>query len=181
VPQLRVALAQVNPTVGGLADNIAIVEQAVKAAARQGAHLVALPEMVVTGYPVEDLVLRSAFVEASRTATNELAGRLEAEGLGGVAVILGYLDRDMSAPDRLGRPKGSPQTAAAVISGGRVVARSTTCRTTACSTSTATSSLGTTRSSFGCTASTWPSRSARTSGRTGRVLPPERPAPGSCS
>jgi NAD+ synthase (glutamine-hydrolysing) len=123
VPQLRVALAQVNPTVGGLADNIAIVEQAVKAAARQGAHLVALPEMVVTGYPVEDLVLRSAFVEASRTATNELAGRLEAEGLGGVAVILGYLDRDMSAPDRLGRPKGSPQNAAAVISGGRVVAR----------------------------------------------------------
>jgi NAD+ synthase (glutamine-hydrolysing) len=123
VPQLRIALAQVNPTVGDIGGNIDLVAGAVEAAAAEGARLVVLPEMVVTGYPVEDLALRSSFVDASLTATTGLAGRLDAAGLGSIVVIVGYLDRDGAATDRLGTPKGSPQNAAAVITGGRVVAR----------------------------------------------------------
>jgi len=123
VPQLRIALAQVNPTVGDIGGNIDLVARAVETAAADGAHLVVLPEMVVTGYPVEDLALRSSFVDASLTATTGLAGRLDAAGLGSIVVIVGYLDRDGAATDRLGTPKGSPQNAAAVITGGRVVAR----------------------------------------------------------
>ncbi len=122
MPQLRIALAQVNPTVGDLSGNVELVVSAVAAAAEAGAHLVALPEMMVTGYPVEDLALRSGFVEASRKATALLAERLAAEGHGDLVVIVGFLDRDTTAVDRVGRPKGSPQNAAAVMTGGRVVA-----------------------------------------------------------
>jgi NAD+ synthase (glutamine-hydrolysing) len=116
-------LAQINPTVGDLSGNVERIAAAVRAAAEAGAHVVALPEMAVTGYPVEDLALRSGFVEASRTATAELATRLNRDGLGDVVVITGFLDRDVEGVDRLGVPKGSPQNAVAVITGGEVVAR----------------------------------------------------------
>ena len=66
--QLRLALAQVNPTVGDLAGNAALVRRWARAAADAGAHLAAFPEMVLTGYPVEDLALRTSFVDASRGA-----------------------------------------------------------------------------------------------------------------
>ena len=55
MPQLRLALAQVDPTVGDLPGNAALVRQHTARAAADGAHLVAFPEMVLTGYPVEDL------------------------------------------------------------------------------------------------------------------------------
>src|SRR5919205_820332 len=91
--QLRLAMAQVDSTVGDLAGNAAVV-RALTARARQGgAHLVAFPEMHLTGYPVEDLALRSSFVDASRTALLQLARDLDADGLGHIAVVVGYLDR----------------------------------------------------------------------------------------
>jgi len=65
---LRIALAQVNSTVGDLAGNAAAVLARTADAARLGAHLVAFPEMMLTGYPVEDLVLRPSFRAASRAA-----------------------------------------------------------------------------------------------------------------
>jgi NAD+ synthase (glutamine-hydrolysing) len=123
VPQLRVALAQINPCVGDLAGNSDLVAARVREAVDRGAHLVAFPEMVLTGYPVEDLALRPSFQAASRAALDTLATRLEAEGLGGATVVVGYLDRLEDGRDTLGRPRGGPQNAAAVISGGRVVAR----------------------------------------------------------
>ncbi len=123
MPQLRVALAQVDPTVGDIEGNCEVVVDAARRADAAGAHLIALPEMMVTGYPIEDLALRSSFVTASRAAVDRLAVRLYDEGLGEVTVVVGYLDRDTEAVDRLGRPKGSPQNAAAVIWGGNVVAR----------------------------------------------------------
>ncbi len=89
-------------------------------AAGQGAHLVAFPEMALTGYPVEDLALRPSFVEASRVALRTLAGRLADEGLGGVPVVVGYLDRGEQSGPRYGRPAGAPQNAAAVLHGGEV-------------------------------------------------------------
>jgi len=123
VPQLRVALAQVNPTVGGIDGNATLVEQWTRHAAGQGAHLVLFPEMVLTGYPVEDLALRRSFVDAARHATDALAARLAAQGLGETVVVLGTLDRDDARADALGVPKGAPQNTAVVLHRGRVAAR----------------------------------------------------------
>jgi len=67
---LRLALAQVDPTVGDLAGNSALVRGWTRKAAEAGAHLVAFPEMMITGYPVEDLVFRESFVAASRRAAS---------------------------------------------------------------------------------------------------------------
>ncbi|MCF2532819.1 NAD+ synthase [Yinghuangia soli] len=124
MPQLRIALSQINPTVGDLARNADLVVAWTKRAAGRGAHLVAFPEMVLTGYPVEDLALRSSFVEASRRTLDALAARLAGEGLGETTVVVGYLDRCETATPRLGLPAGAPQNAVAVLHGGRVVIRS---------------------------------------------------------
>src|SRR4029078_9240796 len=90
--QMRLALAQVNPTVGDLAGNAQAVREWTARAAAQGAHLVAFPEMMLTGYPVEELALRASFVEASRAALARLATDLVADGNGDLPVVLGYLD-----------------------------------------------------------------------------------------
>ncbi len=124
MPQLRVALAQIDVTVGDLAGNAARVVEQVRAASAAGAHLVLLPEMALTGYPAEDLVLRSSFVAASRATLERLATDLATEGLGDIAVVVGYVDACPEPTPRVGRPAGEPQDAAAVIHGGRIVARS---------------------------------------------------------
>ncbi|WP_187283366.1 NAD+ synthase [Streptomyces sp. t39] len=121
MPQLRLALNQIDSTVGDLTGNAEAIVHWTRHAAEQGAHLVAFPEMVLTGYPVEDLALRSSFVEASRSALRALAGRLADEGFGGLPVIVGYLDRSESGSVRYGQPAGSPRNAAAVLHGGEVV------------------------------------------------------------
>ncbi|MEU4094048.1 NAD+ synthase [Streptomyces sp. NPDC026673] len=121
MPQLRLALNQIDSTVGDLAGNAESVVRWTRHAAEQGAHLVAFPEMALTGYPVEDLALRSSFVEASRAALEALAARLAAEGFGELPVVVGYLDRSEKAQPRYGQPAGSPRNAAAVLHGGKVV------------------------------------------------------------
>ena len=118
---LRVGLAQVNATVGDLAGNAEIVVEWTRRAAARGARVVVFPEMAVTGYPVEDLALRASFVEASIAAVRDVAERLNVEGLGGVAVVVGYLDRLSGLAPRTGLPAGAPLDAAAVLHGGRVV------------------------------------------------------------
>ncbi len=133
MPQLRLALAQIDPTLGDLDGNLALIRTWTARAREAGAHLVAFPEMVVTGYPVEDLALRSSFVEASRSALERLARELAEDGLGDLPVVVGYLDRAERSGDPgernvaeappVGVPKGEPQNAAALLAGGRVVAR----------------------------------------------------------
>ncbi|MCU0283929.1 MAG: NAD+ synthase [Candidatus Nanopelagicales bacterium] len=124
MPQLRIALAQVNPTVGDLAGNVELVVARTREALAGGAHLVAFPEMVLTGYPIEDLALRWSFQRASITALDGLAQRLAAEGLGEACVIVGYLDlRDGGRDHPIGVPRGAPINAAAVLHRGQVVAR----------------------------------------------------------
>ncbi|MFD3562093.1 NAD+ synthase [Streptomyces sp. NPDC058686] len=120
MPQLRLALNQIDSTVGDLAGNAEAIIRWTKHAAEQGAHLVAFPEMILTGYPVEDLALRESFVEASRQALTALAERLAAEGHGDLPVIVGYLDRSEKAQPKYGQPAGAPQNAAAVLHNGRV-------------------------------------------------------------
>lgn len=128
MPRLRLALAQMNPVVGAVdANTDAVVEQA-RAAHAAGAHVLVTPEMVVTGYPIEDLAYRATFIEASRAAVEGLATRLAGEGLGDLVVIVGHLDTAKSAtlenlPDRLGVPKNEPTNSASVVTGGRIVAR----------------------------------------------------------
>ena len=121
MPQLRLALHQVDATVGDLDGNAATVLRCVRRSAERGAHLAAFPEMMLTGYPVEDLALRSSFVAASRAALHRLAERLAEEGLGDLPVVLGYLDRMEDAQPRYGQPAGAPQNAAAVLHRGEVV------------------------------------------------------------
>ena len=118
---MRIALAQVNATVGDLAGNADIIVEWTRRAAARGARLVVFPEMALTGYPVEDLALRASFVEASIAALRDVAERLNVEGLGGVAVVAGYLDRQAGLAPRTGLPAGAPLDAAAVLHGGRVV------------------------------------------------------------
>ena len=77
--------------------------------------------MALTGYPVEDLALRASFVEASIATLRDVAERLNVEGLGGVAVVVGYLDRKAGLAPRTGLPAGAPLDAAAVLHDGRVV------------------------------------------------------------
>ncbi len=123
MPQLRLALAQVNPTVGDIEGNADRVLSWAKHAADQGAHVVAFPEMVLTGYPIEDLALRRSFVSASRAALTGLAERLAANGLGDLLVIVGYLDGAADAVPVLGTPAGAPQNAAGLLYRGQVVSR----------------------------------------------------------
>jgi NAD+ synthase (glutamine-hydrolysing) len=112
VTAIRLALAQVNMTVGNLAANAQAVLERTAEAAAGGAQLVAFPEMMLTGYPVEDLVLRPAFRAASKAAVEKLAAQLAEAGLANVAVLVGYVDDD-----------GRPRDASAFLLGGQVVAR----------------------------------------------------------
>ena len=105
-------MAQVNATVGDISANADLVREWSRRAHEAGAHLVLFPEMVLTGYPVEDLALRSSFVEASRTSIRRLARRLDESGLGDLVAVVGYLDRT----DEHEHPKGGhPQNVAAVL------------------------------------------------------------------
>ncbi len=123
VAQLRVGLAQVDCTVGDLPGNAETVVQWSRQAVQRGCSLVVFPEMVLTGYPPEDLVLRRSFVQASLDALEALAARLADEGAGDLAVVVGYCGRAEQPSPAVGRPAGEPQNSAAVLSGGRVVAR----------------------------------------------------------
>ncbi len=104
--KLSVALAQINPTVGDLAGNSALILESVTAAKAQGAHLIVFPEMIVTGYPVEDLALRPSFQTASISAVEKIAAQIS----GDIVAVIGYLDH-------------GPQNAVAVIHEGKIKAR----------------------------------------------------------
>jgi NAD+ synthase (glutamine-hydrolysing) len=121
---MRIGLAQVNATVGDLAGNSELVVAWTRRAADQGARLVVFPEMMLTGYPVEDLALRTSFVNASIATLRETAERLAAEGLGEIAVVTGYLDRRTGLRPRVGLPAGAPLDAAALLHEGAVVVTS---------------------------------------------------------
>jgi NAD+ synthase (glutamine-hydrolysing) len=111
--KLRLALAQVNPTVGDLAGNAALIIESTAQAKSAGAHIVIFPEMILTGYPVEDLALRPSFQVASKSALADLARQLDPQ----IVAIVGYLDQ----------VKNQPQNMVAVISGGEVKARYAKC------------------------------------------------------
>lgn len=110
--KLRIAAAQINPLVGDITGNAAKVLGAAKKANTQGAQVVVFPEMVITGYPIEDLALRPAFSKAAKEAVKTLASNLEKNGCGDLLVVVGYLDREEK-----------PLNAVALLHGGKILAR----------------------------------------------------------
>ncbi|GAA0536837.1 NAD+ synthase [Paractinoplanes ferrugineus] len=124
MPTLRIALAQVNSTVGDIAGNAATVRRWSRQAADAGAQLVAFPEMMLTGYPIEDLVFRDSFVRSSQAALESLAADLAGDGLGDLAVVVGYVDADgPAATSSSATPGRGPRDGSALLLGGRVAAR----------------------------------------------------------
>ena len=106
---LRIAIAQLNPTVGDIAGNLAKARDARADAARQGADLILFTELFIAGYPPEDLVLKRAFVAACEKAVGDLAADTAD---GGPGIVIGT---------PLARKSGL-HNSVVVADGGRIVA-----------------------------------------------------------
>ncbi len=109
---LRVAAAQINPLVGDISGNSKLILASAAAASKAGVQVLVFPEMIVTGYPVEDLALRRSFSEAAKNTVEEIAVELTKVGAADMLVAVGYLDH-----------KVKPLNALALIHQGKVVAR----------------------------------------------------------
>lgn len=107
---LRIAIAQLNPTVGDIAGNLAMAREAHKDAARQGADLVLFTELFLSGYPPEDLVLKPAFIEKCRIAAEDLAKATAGDG---PAILMGVPWRD---------PKTGLHNSIALMDDGEIIA-----------------------------------------------------------
>jgi NAD+ synthase (glutamine-hydrolysing) len=86
--RLRVALGQINPTVGDFERNVRVIVDAIEGARAQGAALVAFPELAISGYPPEDLLFKPAFIEANLRALDEVTRASR-----GLSVVVGFVDK----------------------------------------------------------------------------------------
>jgi len=103
---LRVALAQINPTVGDIRGNARKISEQIARARDEGAALVVFPELALTGYPPEDLLLKTSFLDAAEVALRELAAQTHE-----IVAVLGYPEKAEDV-----------YNAAAVLADGEVVA-----------------------------------------------------------
>jgi len=108
--RIRIALAQVNPTVGDLAGNAAIIRRMTAEAKRLGAGIVAFPELMLSGYPPEDLLLKPQFLSDCEAALRSLASSAR-----GIAMLVG-------APEPPSEPGGRPYNACYILHRGAVAA-----------------------------------------------------------
>ncbi|MGP8442346.1 NAD+ synthase [Burkholderia vietnamiensis] len=130
----RLALAQINVTVGDFAGNVARIVAAARAAHNDGAHLMIAPELALSGYPPEDLLLRPAFYTAAAAALDALADALRE--FNGLAVLVGHplrsaageaaggepaVDGNANRPIERGVPPVDTYNAASLIVGGKIV------------------------------------------------------------
>ena len=106
---MRIALGQVNPTVGDLPGNVDLLTAWASRATEADADLIVFPELAITGYPPEDLVLRPRFVDDNLTALSALADRTA----GGCPIVVGFVDRT----------DAGIHNAAALVGDGSVIAR----------------------------------------------------------
>jgi NAD+ synthase (glutamine-hydrolysing) len=114
VSRVRLGLAQVNPTVGDITGNSLLILQYLQQAAEHQVDIVLFPEMVLTGYPIEDLALRSTFRQASKSALENLARTIVDRGYGEILAVIGYLDES---------PHGDALNAVALLHRGEIIAR----------------------------------------------------------
>ena len=122
---LRLALAQTNPIVGDLHGNSEQILDAARRAHAAGADLLAVGEMAISGYPIEDLASRPSFLASSRAAVQSLAKRLQDAGLGDLPVVVGHPDGPFE-PRLLGTsnaPTAIAQNCASILQHGHVKAR----------------------------------------------------------
>ncbi len=108
---IKIALAQINPTVGDITGNVAKMIDYAGRAASEGADLVVFPELAITGYPPMDLLLKESFVQANLDGLVKLAGAIP-----DIAIVVGYVDINKGA----GRPLFN---ASALLRGGKIEAR----------------------------------------------------------
>src|ERR1700749_5035435 len=106
---MRIALAQINPTVGDLAGNVRKHLEFITKAKEAGAQLVIFPEMSVIGYPAKDLLLKSQFIDDNLRAVQLIASRV-----GGIDAVVGYAERNNQP---IGRPL---HNAVAVLRDGKI-------------------------------------------------------------
>ncbi len=103
--QLRIALAQINSTVGDFQGNVRLINENIEKARAAGADIVAFPELAIPGYPPEDLLLKPSFIEANLKALDEVVAATR-----GITAVVGFVDR-----------KDDLHNAAAIIHDGKLV------------------------------------------------------------
>ena len=155
IRSFRLALAQMNPTVGDIDGNTARIIEYVERAQECGADLVAFPELAITGYPPEDLLFKTSFLQANEAAMQRVVAAAQ-----DIAVVVGYVEVGDSATG------ADIANAAAVGYNGKLIDsyRKMYLPTTGYSTRTATSGGGPTARYTALTAWAWASTSARISG-----------------
>ncbi|HJR75978.1 MAG TPA: NAD+ synthase [Nitrospiraceae bacterium] len=124
---LRIAMVQMNPIVGDLDGNAARIIAWIREARKAKADLVTFPELSITGYPPEDLLLKTRFIEDNRRALQKVVKQVH-----GITAVVGYVEHGGSSAQPLTSPSVLPAgchelyNAAAIIAGGRVI--STYCK-----------------------------------------------------
>lgn len=120
---LRIAMAQINPTVGDLAGNTRLIKAWIKEARKAKADLVAFPELAITGYPPEDLLLKPRFVADNRRALDEIAKDCK-----GLVAVIGYVGQGAGGGGKLQPPgvvaagQHELTNAAAIVAERRILA-----------------------------------------------------------
>src|ERR1051326_8931014 len=106
---MKIALAQIDPTVGDIRGNIRLIRRFMARAQNKGAELVVFPELCLTGYPPRDLVERPSFIEQNINALGELAPKVK-----DISALVGFVEKNLSA-------EGKPlYNAAALLEGGEI-------------------------------------------------------------
>jgi NAD+ synthase (glutamine-hydrolysing) len=120
--KLRLALAQIDPTVGDIEGNVRLIGESIDGARESGAQLVVLPELCLSGYPPEDLVLRRDFLDAVRQGLDEIAREVD-----GIVALVGFPERVERTPEELAQfdplidpPPPPAYNSVAVVAGGEV-------------------------------------------------------------
>src|SRR5215204_1038819 len=122
--RLRLALAQIDPTVGDIEGNVRLIGEWIDRARETGAQLVLLPELCLSGYPPEDLVLRRDFLDAVRQGLDAIAADVD-----GTVALVGFPERVERTPEELEHfdplidaPPPPAYNSLAVLAGGEVQA-----------------------------------------------------------
>jgi NAD+ synthase (glutamine-hydrolysing) len=118
MPHVRLALAQTNPTVGDFDANVKNIKSAIEKSVDSGANLIQFAEMALTGYPIEDLATRQAFIRAADLALADILEYLRAPKFQEVAVVLGLPTFAESS-----NGWAIAHNSAVAISGGRVIGK----------------------------------------------------------